>query len=253
MHDNYYETDRAAAEYLLFHYGLTAQMLPPGLLPAAVLDFPVRCVTECVDAARLPAQPRALDLGCAVGRSTFELARRCPQVVGVDYSDRFVKVAGHLRKNGSFLFGCVEEGELTSPRQAVVPAEIDRTRVSFEPGNAMDLRRDLGAFDLVLMANLLDRLANPRTCLEQMSGLLKRGGQLIITSPYTWLREFTARINWLGGFERDGRQIKTLDALKEMLSPHFELSLCKDLPFLIREHARKFQLGVSQASVWIRK
>jgi putative 4-mercaptohistidine N1-methyltranferase len=253
MHENYYETDRAAAEYLLFHYGLNEQMLPPGLLPAATLDFPVRCVTECVDASRLSPQPRALDLGCAVGRSTFELARRCSQVIGVDYSEQFIKVAGHLRKNGSFLFGCVEEGELTSPCQAVVPAEIDRTRVSFEHGNAMDLRRDLGSFDVVLMSNLLDRLANPHDCLKQMAGLLKRGGQLIIASPYTWLREFTVRKNWLGGFERDGARIKTIDALKEILAQHFELSLCKDLPFLIREHARKFQLGISEASVWVRK
>ena len=45
----------------------------------------------------------------------------------------------------------------------------------------------------------------------------------------------------------------TLDALKKILSPHFELSVCKDLPFLIREHARKFQLGISEASVWVRK
>jgi len=253
MHDNYYETDRAAAEYLLFHYGLNQQMLPPGLLPAQTLDFPVRCVTECVDAARLPPQPRALDLGCAVGRSTFELARLCPQVVGVDHSERFVTVAGHLRKNGTFLFGCVEEGELTLPYQAVVPVEIDRSRVSFERGNAMDLRDDLGSFDVVLMANLLDRLANPRSCLEQMAGLLKRGGQLIIASPYTWLREFTDRDNWLGGFEHNGTRVKTLDALKDLLSPHFKLSFCKDLPFLIREHARKFQLGISEASAWVRK
>jgi len=253
MQENYYETDRAAAEYLLFHYGLNEQMLPPGLLSAPALDFPVRCVTECVDAARLPAQPRALDLGCAVGRSAFELARRCPQVIGVDYSERFIKVAGHLRKNGSFLFGCVEEGELTRPCQAVVPEEIDRSRVGFEQGNAMNLRRDLGNFDVVLMSNLLDRLANPHSCLEQMAGLLKRGGQLIITSPYTWLREFTDRKHWLGGFEHGGARVKTLDTLKGMLSQHFELSFCKDLPFLIREHARKFQLGISEASIWIRK
>jgi hypothetical protein len=27
----------------------------------------------------------------------------------------------------------------------------------------------------------------------------------------------------------------------------------KDLPFLIREHARKFQLSVAQATIWRRK
>jgi putative 4-mercaptohistidine N1-methyltranferase len=252
MSHNFYETDRAVSEYLLFHYGLNAQMLPAGLLAPEALDFPVRCVTDCLDLQRLPARPRALDLGCAVGRATFELARHCPQVLGMDYSEHFVTVAGHLRKNGSFLFGCVKEGELTEPCQAVVPPEIDRNRVSFERGNALDLRADLGGFDVVLMANLLDRLSHPRRCLEQMAGLLGAGGQLIITSPYTWLTEYTPRDHWLGGFEHEGSPIRTIDALKEILLPDFKLSTRKELPFLIREHARKFQLGIAEATVWIR-
>src|SRR5581483_11627678 len=108
----------------------------------------------------------------------------------------------HLRKNGSFLFGCIEEGDLTHPCQAVVPPEIDRERVRFERGDAMNLRPDVGSFDVVLMANLIDRLTNPKRCLEQMPGLVKPRGQLIVTSPYKWLPEFTPRENWVGGFER---------------------------------------------------
>lgn len=253
MSKNFYETEKAVSEYLLFHYCMTGNMLPPVLVDSSALNFPANCVTQCLDVRRLPKKARALDLGCAVGRTSFELARRCAEVVGIDYSKRFVTTAGHLRKNGTFLFAYAEEGELTNSATAMVSKEIDRERVSFECGDATNLRRDLGTFDVVLMANLIDRLKQPRKCLAQLPRLLKSGGQLIITSPYTWLPEYTPRKNWLGGFVHKGRRVKTFDTLKEILSPDFQLARRRDLPFLIREHARKFQLGIAEASVWLRK
>ena len=75
--------------------------------------------------------------------------------------------------------------------------------------------------------------------------LLKPGGHLVITSPYTWLAEYTPRENWLGGFMRHGQPVQTFDTLKK-ISAHFELSRRQDLPFVIREHARKFQLGFAE-------
>jgi putative 4-mercaptohistidine N1-methyltranferase len=251
MAGNYYDSDRGISEYLLFHYGGFEHCLPGDLADA--LEFPVRCVSETIDAARLPPQARALDLGCAVGRSAFELARHCAQVVGIDFSERFISVATHLRDNGSFGFNYIEQGELTRPHRAVVPPEIDRRRVTFEQGDAAQLRSGLGQFDVVLMANLIDRVKHPAKCLAQLPGLLKSGGQLVITSPYTWLLEYTPRENWLGGFVRDGQSVETFDTLKTILAPHFELSRRQDLPFVIREHARKFQFGVAEASLWIRR
>jgi putative 4-mercaptohistidine N1-methyltranferase len=253
MATNFYETDRALAEYLLFHYGAQKEILPYDFGPADALNFPVRCVTECLDAPRLAPRARALDLGCAVGRSTFELARHCAQVIGIDFSRRFIDIASHLQRQGSFTYAFVEEGLLTTPAVAVVPTDIDRQSVSFEQGDADELRADLGQFDVVLMANLIDRLREPRRCLQQMAKLMKPGGQLIITSPYTWLLEYTPKKNWFGGCDREGKPIKTFGTLKELLSPLFGFSFRKDMPFLIREHARKFQWCVAEASVWVRQ
>jgi len=181
------------------------------------------------------------------------LARHCEKVLGIDSSEPFITIAGHLQKNGSFLFGCFDEGDLTYPCQAVVPPDIDRNRVRFERGNALELPTDLDGFDVVLMANLIDRLEEPRRCLERMRGLVKAGGQLIITSPYTWMTEYTPKEKWLGGFEQGGKRCRSLEALKEILSADFQFQRSKDLPFLIREHARKFQLCVAEASVWVRR
>ena len=105
---------------------------------------------------------------------------------------------------------------------------------------------------MVLMANLIDRLREPVRCLERLPDLLKPGGLLVVTSPYTWMQEYTARQNWLGGVEVTGKPRETLDGLRSHLEPSFQLESTRDLPFLIREHARKYQWSVAQASVWRR-
>ncbi|MHC1769672.1 MAG: putative 4-mercaptohistidine N1-methyltransferase [Verrucomicrobiia bacterium] len=250
---DFYETDRALAEYLLFHYGSQEQVLPWAFGPASALDYPARCVSECLELVRLPARARALDLGCAVGRSTFELARHCAEVIGIDYSHRFIEVARHLLQHGSIGYAYLEEGLLTTPATAAVPAEIDRQRVTFEQGDAQDLRPDLGWFDVVLLANLVDRLREPRQCLGRLPNFVRPGGQLMVTTPCTWLEDYTAPSDWLGGFEQEGRPVRTLETLHALLDSHFTLARTLDLPFLIREHARKFQWSVAQATVWIRR
>jgi putative 4-mercaptohistidine N1-methyltranferase len=248
-----YETDRLLAEYLLFHYGSADEVLPWQSGPPEALEYPVRCVNEFVDADSVPIGARALDLGCAVGRSTFELARSCEEVIGIDFSARFIGAARELQRSGAVDFLRVDEGELTTPCRARVPGGIERRRVHFEVGDAMSLRADLGTFDVVLMANLIDRLHDPRRCIAQLPDLLNPGGRLIITSPYTWIEEFTPRENWLGGFESDGRRVTTRDGLDAALANDFELVALRELPFLIREHARKFQWSVAEATVWQRR
>ncbi|HYR58392.1 MAG TPA: putative 4-mercaptohistidine N1-methyltransferase, partial [Chthoniobacteraceae bacterium] len=204
---NVYESEKLLAQYLLFHYGSEEEILPEQYGGAEALFYPVRCVTECVNVAALSLGARALDLGCAVGRSTFELARWCASAVGIDASHRFVGAAETIRREGHVAYQRLDEGELTTPLKARLPDGIDRGRVSFEHGDAMSLRGNLGRFDVVLLANLIDRLYAPLRCLQQLPMLVKPGGQLVITSPYTWLEEFTPRPHRVGGFERDGRRV----------------------------------------------
>ena len=250
---NVYETDKLLGEYLLFHYGTEREILTPEIQCRDALFFPVRCVAECLDDAILPASARALDLGCAVGRSSFELARSCAEVIGIDASHRFIDAASELQRTGRLTYRRLDEGALFTTLEASVPPDLDRTRVAFETGDAQLLRNDLGEFDVVLMANLIDRLRTPKRCLAQLPNLVKPGGQLVITSPYTWLEEFTPQSEWLGGFESNGARRKTRDGLQETLGTAFEFSGTKDLPFLIREHARKFQLSVAEVTLWRRR
>jgi len=77
---------------------------------------------------------------------------------------------------------------------------------------------------------------------------------LVLTSPYTWLEEFTDVENWVGGYRKNGEPFKTLDGLKENLQTHFELlEEPKDIPFVIRETARKYQHTIAQMTIWRKK
>ena len=243
---NPYESDKILAEYLLFHYGADDEILGKIPGPREALSFPRRSVSELIGPMQRDAC--ALDLGCAVGRSTFELARYAASVTGIDFSASFIAAAQELKTAGQIESSRRIEGDLTAPFTAKVPAGIDPSRVTFETGDATILRPDLAGFDAVLAANLICRLPEPCKFLDRLPQLIKPGGQLLLTTPFTWLEEFTPRANWLGG---DG--LRSFDALKDILSPHFELQMSKDLPFLIREHERKFQYGVALGSRWLRR
>jgi putative 4-mercaptohistidine N1-methyltranferase len=193
-------------------------------------------------------QGRALDVGCAVGRASFELARNYASVTGIDFSRRFIDAAETLKKSGEMAFNRLDEGARSTRCIARVSPEIPRERVAFETGDAMNLRDNLGAYDLVLAANLLCRLHDPAKFLARLPHLVKPGGRLVITTPCTWLEEFTPRANWLCG-----KDSSTLDGLHGHLDPHFTLTETHEMPFVIREHARKFQWTVAQGSVWERK
>ena len=173
MSHGFYESDEAVAQYLLFHYGTPEQICP--LLPdaRAACGFPARCVTETLRHIELRRRGRALDLGCAVGRSSFELARHFDEVLGLDFSARFIAAArAHAtrarrhRARPARRRGACDELRLELPRR------IARAKTSvFAAATPARFAADLGTFDFVLMANLIDRLPDPARCLAQLPDL----------------------------------------------------------------------------------
>jgi putative 4-mercaptohistidine N1-methyltranferase len=249
MTTSFYESDAALEQYLLFHYGTPEQICP--LLPEArtACGFPARCVGEPLGriAGERTGRGRALDLGCAVGRSSFELGRHYGEVVGIDFSGRFIAAAREMGQRRAVTVRAPREGTMTDELRLELPLELETGGVGFEQGDACALSEGLGSFDLVLMANLIDRLPDPGKCLARLPGLVASGGWLVVTSPYTWLEEYTPREKWLDGGGRG-----TLEGLKGALAPAFGLRDRFDLPFLIREHRRKFQWSVAEVSLWRR-
>ena len=247
MSENIYETDELLHQYLVFHYGTAEDQFPYAFGGSHALDFPKRCALEGPAQEPDSRQSRALDLGCAVGRSTFELARDYQEVIGIDYSHIFIKAANSLKRDGSCMASRQDEGSVTTNLELQVDTSIDRTRVSFEQGDALSIRDDIGQFDLVLACNLICRLKEPLHLIRRLADLVKPGGCLFLTTPFTWMESYTPKANWLGNGSED-----SFDGLRRGLEPAFNLDADWDMPFIIREHTRKFQYSIAKASRWRR-
>jgi 5-histidylcysteine sulfoxide synthase/putative 4-mercaptohistidine N1-methyltranferase len=253
-----YEDPQILNEYLLLHYGAAEEQMPYPFGPRDAVEFPVRCARWLLDAARDYVVPtdRALEVGCAVGRASFELARGYREVLGLDLSRAFIDAADALRRDGELRYFRRDEGQLGAMLNAMVDPAIDRSRVSFRQADACSLPAELVDFDAVLLANLLCRLPSPKALLGRLGGprgLVKPGGLLAIFSPYSWLEPFTPPEAWLGGYERDGKPVRSAAALAEFLrAEDFELLREADAPLVIREHARKYQYIVTHVMLWRR-
>jgi len=243
----YYESDRQLSEYAEFHFGDECFGVPN--FPRALAQIAIAAMGE------RPAGT-ALDLGCATGRASFELARHFGHVTGVDFSARFINAGVQLRDTGELRYMRAEEGELVSYQTRTLAAlglADVAGKVEFFQGDACNLKTVLTGYDLILAANLIDRLYDPMAFLGRIHERLNVGGVLMLSSPYTWLEEHTARENWLGGFKKDGENWTTLDALKLVLAPHFRLlGEPRDVPFVIRETRRKHQHTLAEVTLWER-
>jgi putative 4-mercaptohistidine N1-methyltranferase len=238
-----YESPQMLADYLLFHYGEDQDVMPWDFGPKDALQYPARCAQLCQNAANGHAK-RVLDLGCAVGKSTFELARFADEVIGIDYSHQFINAANQLKETGIHEYQMLQEGDRIQSHTAQIANDIDRNRVSFRHGDACNLPDDLGIFNGALMANLLCRLPDPARCLDRMKTLIGENGWLVIATPASWSDEYTPREKWLA---QNG---STLDGIRQCLEPIFTLEQREDMPFVLREHRRKFQWTVAEVSVW---
>lgn len=146
-----YEQTKLKSEYLLMHYGeqLSGKFVPnvgenalsldigpsrPGSTsgdfgdfsifdvqqgkkvapqyPIYALDFPTRVAQLALHFAPANCQ-RALDVGCAVGRTAFELTARIPDVVGLDYSHMFIDVANRLAQGEELKYVIILSSPMT--------------------------------------------------------------------------------------------------------------------------------------------
>ena len=67
---------------------------------------------------------RALDVGCSVGRSAFELARDFDEVVGIDYSNTFIQRCQELKRTGHSTYKLMTEGALGEEKTATIHPDI---------------------------------------------------------------------------------------------------------------------------------
>jgi len=253
-----YDSEILLSQYMTLHYGTEIDMMPFPDGPHNARHFPQRCAALLSGLAEKLGAPTksALDIGCAVGGSSFALASSYDKVIGVDLSPTFIGAAQRMRDEGSVAYFRRDQGELGERVVATLPSG-KKGEVVFRRADACALPPDFIAFDGVLVANLLCRIPSPRACLGRLGGprgLVSPGGLVAIASPYSWMEEHTPRGAWLGGFMRDGQPVLAQDTLRNLLNEQsFQMVHQEDMPLLIREHERKYQYVVAHMMVFQRQ
>jgi putative 4-mercaptohistidine N1-methyltranferase len=266
--ENIYESNNLLNMYLGLHYPLsgTEEGVPAILdhnnAPYHGLNFPQRVANLLVHLEPKKSNGRALDIGCAVGGASFELAKTFEHVDAFDFSESFIEGAKRMQTNHKGVhFRIPVEGDIYEEISAVhdegVTPEVLQ-KVEFFTGDACQIgqmARDgqLSTYDGVIMSNLLCRLPDPMQCLDGLPHVVNEGGIAVLVTPFSWLEEFTHRSKWLGGSYDpvSGEPLRSKDQLHCVMEARgFEKIHEEEMPLVIREHQRKYQYIISEATCW---
>lgn len=252
-----YETDALLNQYLLFHFGSEDEQRDAEI--SALVGHPQvqQFVPATVALVKQFAsrRERVLDLGCAVGGASFALSRSFKDVVGLDYSQSFIDAANAMKQHGVLDYVRHDSGRFSTALQARLEEGTPCERIHFVRGDAAKLRApellrsvNMKGFDAVLLSNLLCRLPDPAACLRQFvedDTLLSDDGVLVLVSPNSWMEQYTPAEQFIDG-PSNAAALEKIGAILQ----GFTLVHEGNLPFMIREHRRKYEYIVSQVSVW---
>src|SRR5207302_9434283 len=131
-----------------------------------------------VDFDRLDIQPgtRVLDIGCGMGRHSFEAFRRGADVTAADLDK---DALSEVDKIG---LAMVEAGEVPGGSRLTTVVE-----------NVLNMRFPDDSFDVVIASEILEHIPDDRRAMQEIVRVLKPGGLAAVTVP----RRGPEEICWL--------------------------------------------------------
>jgi len=198
-------TRQHLSTYAWDHYGDLApptetDKTPAQETPGSVMHCMETGLTLIGNNIRSPA----IDIGCAAGRTTFELAALTDDLVlGVDLNFSMLRVAQGILNTGMARYPLRRLGVVYDLLEYEVNLE-HTDQVDFWACNAMALPFSEDAFNLATGLNVLDSVTSPRDLLAAMGAILSPGGQAIISTPYDWSPAATPIEAWIGGHSQRG-------------------------------------------------
>jgi SAM-dependent methyltransferase/uncharacterized protein YbaR (Trm112 family) len=145
-----------------------------------------------------------LDIGCSVGRTSFELAQHTSGLVlGIDLNFAMVRVAAHALRHGRIRHPRRRVGIVYDHRD--FPVEFaGAARVDFWLCDACFLPFPAASVSALTSLNVLDCLPHPHLHLQSISHLLDAGGRALLGCPYDWSIGATKVESWMGGHSQRG-------------------------------------------------
>lgn len=187
------------ASYAHSHYGDRAEPTDPD---GGSILAPLRRGLALLEGAA-PAGP-VLDLGCAVGRASFEFAAGGDRLVlGIDVNFTMLRLARALLVGAPVEVPRRRIG-VVYDRARVAGGFAHSEKVDFWCCDALALPFAPGGFGLAVALNLLDCVGDPRRLLGEIEVMLADGGAAVLATPYDWSPNATSPIGWIGGHSQRG-------------------------------------------------
>jgi SAM-dependent methyltransferase/uncharacterized protein YbaR (Trm112 family) len=151
-------------------------------------------------AAFNPRKGWALDIGCAVGRLTFELTKTHDRAVGVDTSLSFVQAARNLAVQRRLEFDLIMEGQITEKRSSILDPDFKFESAEFIVADAMALPFRSDRFATASSVNVLEKVSDPPLHLSEANRVMdKTYAQFLFSDPFSWDETVSSPNLWLGG------------------------------------------------------
>ncbi|MFW2580348.1 5-histidylcysteine sulfoxide synthase [Aliarcobacter butzleri] len=190
LNNNFYESDESISSYCDLYYGKD------------------NLYTNYVDLLRPYLKDlrvsKALDLGCCVGRTSFELAKIYDEVLGIDFSANYINIGVKL-KLYDFVNYKIKKQDKTFEERAISLKDFDlekvKDKVSFMQGDACNLKEIYKDFDLIFYSSLIDKLYYPKKFLEDVSRRINKNGFFVFLSSHNWFNEYINENNLFLEFE----------------------------------------------------
>lgn len=118
-------------------------------------------VHKLLEAYRPNSRERILEIGCALGATTFKFAPLCKEIIGIDYSEVAIKIARKLARHFPY------------------------KNVKFIVSNCTKTKFRSNYFDLIISADVFEHLdyKTYKKTLVECKRILKKGGKLLIWTP----------------------------------------------------------------------
>lgn len=222
--------------YLDAHWGDRAEPRPHASVPDAA--FGAAALVAKLAERATDRVPRAVELGCSVGRMVAELARGADHVVGLDLQFGAVRRARQLLDGGPLAYARRMVGRHYAP--AITHARelaVASTRRLLVCGDALDPPLLPATYQRVVALNLLDSVVNPLQLLLVLDGLCAPGGEVILTSPYAWQSDVVPDHHRLGGADPATEVARILEH-GQGLGSRYQIVDEAELPWTLRRDAR---------------
>ena len=246
---NHYETNKEICQQLESHYGQDYLSIPNYL--QQITEVLMRYVEQFS-----VSQRKLLDLGCSVGRCSFELSHNFEQVDGVDFSAGVIQHGVKLKNNKVVKYLIENEGDIVDYKaveltQFSLNESVDN--VNFFQGDASNLKNIFKEYDVILAQHVVESSYDPALFLKAINERLNKGGLLVIVSDYRFKEETTVKEKWLSGVKVNGENVCGVDGLSGFLTDKFSLIGQEKLTRVLKENQRNYQVSHCQLTVWQRQ